>query len=133
MRGKSTCCAALRFDDAIAWSLAEQHHRAPCTSDGWSVIREDYPSIGIVRSINQVLGDRRRSSMEMHDAWACFAQDGTKAFRSGLVRDAVCKFEAPAPIGREAVHCQAIIHIFAWLNSWRRDCRRISARCETLC
>jgi hypothetical protein len=85
------------------------------------MIGEDHRGTGIVRSIDQALGDRRRSSMEMYDTRARSAQNVTKAFRSNLVSDAVCKLEPAAPVGCEAVHRQAIIHIFAQLNSGRRD------------
>ena len=132
MRGKGACRAALRLNDTIAGLLAEQHHRAAGTTDGWRMIREDHRRTGIVRGIDQALGDRRRSSMEMHDARACLAQDGAKAFRSDLVRNAVSEFEPAAPIGCEAVHRQAVIHIFARLNTRRRDSRQISARRKTL-
>ena len=68
----------------------------------------------------------------MHDARACLAQDGAKTFRSNFVRDAVSEFEPAAPVGYETVYHQAVIHIFARLNTRRRDRRQISARRKTL-
>jgi hypothetical protein len=96
------------------------------------MIRKNHRRTGIVRNIYQSLGDRRRSSMEMHDARACLAQDGPKAFRSDLVRDAISKLEPTTPVGCEAVYRQAIIHILARLNTRRRDSRQISTRRKTL-
>src|SRR6266436_4376264 len=70
--------------------------------------------------------------MEMHDARMYLAQDGPEAFGSDLIRNAISQFDTTAPIGCEAVHRQAINHIFAWFDIRRRDSRQISARRKTL-
>ena len=70
MSGKGAYRAADRLNNTIAWLLAEQHHRAAGTTDGWSMIGEDCRRTGVVRGIDKALGDRRCSGMEMHDARA---------------------------------------------------------------
>jgi hypothetical protein len=70
--------------------------------------------------------------MEMHNARACVAQDGTKAFGSDLVWDAVREIEPAAPVASEAMYCQAIDHILALIDSWSRNGRWIPARHKKL-
>src|SRR5207248_7072206 len=101
----------------------EQHHCAAGTTDGRRMIREDYCCAGFVCRVDQELRDRRRSRMEMHDTRAHFAQDGSEALRSDLIREAISQLDPTLAIGCEAVHCQAAILVFTRLNARCRDSR----------
>ena len=68
----------------------------------------------------------------MYDERPGLAQHGAKAFGRDLVRGAVSELEPTALVGCEAIHRQAIVHIFARLNTWRRDNRQVSACRKTL-
>jgi hypothetical protein len=63
MRDKSACGAALRLNDALAWLLAKQHHRAPGTTNGWRMMREDRADV--------VRTSIRRSETADVRAWRC--------------------------------------------------------------
>ena len=131
MRGKGARRAALRLNETIAGLLAEQHHRAAGTTDGRRMIGEDYRRTGIVRGIDQKLGDRRRSRMEMHDARAYLAQDGPEAFGSDLIRNAISEFEyggsdrmrSGTPPGHQSHIRSAAIPGAATADGYPRDAR----------